>query len=117
MRLIYDWRMFIASDLLNATKAHARIDFDDDDDALLLMLSAAAADVAGAAEYTLPETADELPADLRFAIVDQAATLFDARGGDTERPVGLSLAAARIVARYRGVRICLPLPAEEGGEA
>ncbi|WP_151720483.1 head-tail connector protein [Gemmobacter serpentinus] len=101
------------SDLLIAAKLHARIDFNDDDDGLLLILAAAAGDVAHAAEYTLPPAAADLPDDLRLAIIDQAAMLYDARAQDTERPVGLSMAAARIVARYRGVRLCLPPPATE----
>lgn len=103
------------SDLLTAAKLHARVDFDDDDSDLLLMLSAAAGDVAHAAEYTLPDDATDLPDDLRLAILDQAAMLYDARGGMTDRPLGLSMAAARITARYHGVRICLPPPVEEGG--
>ena len=93
-------------DLLSDAKAHARVDHHDDDAGIVLMLSAAAADVAAAAEYDLPEDANDLPADLRFAIIDQLALLYDARGGDTDRPIGLSLAASRIVARYRGVRMC-----------
>jgi hypothetical protein len=101
------------SDLLTAAKLHARVDHNDDDSDLLLMLAAAAGDVAHAAEYTLPVLAADLPADLKLAIIDQAAMLYDARAQDTERPVGLSLAAARIVARYRGVRLCLPPPATE----
>lgn len=112
MRLFYTQRMTIASNLLSAAKGHARIDFIDDDDVLLLMLTAAAADVAAAAEYTLPASAADLPDDLRFAIIDQAAMLYDGRGGDTERPVGLSLAASRIVARYRGVRASKPEASE-----
>lgn len=96
------------SDLLTAAKLHARVDHDDDDSDVLLMLAAAAGDVAHAAEYTLPEDSDDLPDDLMLAILDQCAMLYDARGGDTDRPVGLSMAAARIVARYRGVRLCLP---------
>ena len=91
--------------LLPDAKEHARVAHDDDDAALELMLEAAAQDVAFAAAYTLPEDVAELPDDLRFAIIDQAAMLYDARGGDTERPVGLSLAASRIVARYRGVSL------------
>ena len=101
------------SDLLTAAKLHARVDHDDEDSALLLILAAAAGDVAHAAEYTLPEDADDLPDDMRLAIIDQAAMLFDARAQDTERPVGLSLAAARIVGRYRGVRLCLPTTSTE----
>ncbi|WP_374292554.1 head-tail connector protein [Paenirhodobacter enshiensis] len=100
--------MTLATDLLASAKLHARIDYDDDDSVLELMLSAAAADVAAAAEYTLPETGPELPDDLRFAIIDQTVMLFDARGQDTDRPVGLSLAASRITARYRGVRASKP---------
>jgi hypothetical protein len=99
-------RRMDVSDLLSDAKAHARVDHHDDDAGIVLMLSAATADVAAAAEYDLPEDANDLPADLRFAIIDQVALLFDARGGDTDRPVGLSLAASRIVARYRGVRMC-----------
>ena len=95
--------------LLAPAKLHARVDYDDDDALLELMLSTAAADVAGAAEYALPEAGTDLPEDLRFAIIDQAAMLYDARGTDTERPVGLSLAASRIVARYRGVRASKPV--------
>lgn len=106
--MCYTWRMTISLDLLTALKLHTRVDYDDDDALLTLMLSAAAADVASAAEYALPEAGTELPDDLRFAIIDQAAMLYDARGGDTERPVGLSLAASRIVARYRGVRASKP---------
>ena len=101
------------SDLLTSAKLHARIDHADDDSDMLLILAAASADVAHAAEYTLPVLAADLPADLKLAIIDQAAMLFDARAHDTERPVGLSLAAARITARYRGVRLCLPPPATE----
>ena len=100
--------MTIASDLLPSAKLHARVDYDDDDALLELMLTAAAADVAAAAEYELPDAGTDLPEDLRFAIVDHAAMLYDARGTDTERPVGLSLAASRIVARYRGVRASKP---------
>lgn len=96
------------SDLLTDTKLHARVDGDDDDTGLLLMLAAAAGDVAHAAAYTLPTASADLPDDLRLAIIDQAAMLYDARGGDTERPAGLSMAAARIVSRYRGVRLCTP---------
>ena len=92
--------------LLSDAKAHARVDHHDEDAGIVLMIAAAALDVAKAAELALPEDADDLPADLRFAIIDQFAMLYDARGGDTDRPVGLSLAASRIVARYRGVRMC-----------
>jgi hypothetical protein len=97
--------MTIASELLPKAKAHARIDGNDDDAVMILMLEAALADVAHAANYTLPATAAALPADLVFAVCDQAAMLYDARCGDTERPVGLSLAASRVVARRRGVSV------------
>lgn len=97
------------SDLLTATKLHCRVDHDDEDGALLLMLSAAALDVCGAAGIEIPGDAADLPDDLRLAVMDQAAMLYDARGGDTKRPLGLSLAAARITARHRGVRACQPV--------
>lgn len=94
------------SDLLTAAKDYARISANDDEVGdLLLMLSAAAGDVAHAAEYTLPDNADDLPDDIKLAILDQAAMLYDARGNATDRPVGLSMAASRIVSRYRGVAI------------
>jgi len=44
-----------------------------------------------------------LPADLSLAISDQAARYFDARGND-DTPQGLTMAAARICARYRRVK-------------
>lgn len=47
---------------------------------------------------------DPLPDDLRHAIMDHAALLFDARGTSEVRQ-GLSLASARIVARYRRVAL------------
>lgn len=99
--------MTLAHELLPVAKAHARIDSDDEDDTLLAMLEAALGDVLGAANVTAPATLAELPADLAFAVCDQAAMLFDARGGATERerPLGLSLAASRICARYRGVSL------------
>lgn len=99
--------MTLANDLLTQAKLHARIDFDDDDSDMLLMLSAALGDVAHAANVTLPETLAELSDDLAFAIIDQAALLYDNRAGATERerPLGMSLAASRICARYRGVSL------------
>lgn len=97
-----------ASALLSEAKHHARIDGDHDDASIALMLEAAAADVLAAAEYIAPDDVADLPGDLRFAICDQVAMLYDARGTDTERPVGLSMAASRIVSRYRGVRACQP---------
>lgn len=103
------------ADLLPETKLHARIDGDDEDAALALMLAAAVADVLAAAARPEPDDADELPDDLRFAVIDQATMLFDARGGVTDRPVGLSLAASRIVARYRGVSLGATESAQEGG--
>ena len=93
------------TDLLSIAKSHARIDFDDDDAVLLLMLTTAANDVAHAAQVELPATSADLAEDLQFAVIDQAAMLFEASANSTERPVGLSMAASRIVARYRGVSI------------
>lgn len=97
--------MTLATELLLQAKAHARIDHDDEDGTLVAMLATALSDVAHAANYTLPGAAADLPDDLAFAVCDQAAMLFDARGGDTERPAGLSLAARTICARYRGVSL------------
>lgn len=48
------------------------------------------------------DTAD-VPADLQLAINDHAARLYDLRGAE-DGPLGLSTAAARIVARYKRVR-------------
>ena len=93
-----------ASALIPALKLHARIDTDTEDTGLALMLATAAKDVAFAAAYTLPEDTTDLPADIRFAIIDQAAKAYDQRAAD-EGKAGLSLAASRIVHRYRGVRI------------
>lgn len=94
------------STLLYPLKLHARITHYDEDSALVLMLVAAAADVAHAANYTLPADVMDLPADVQFAIIDQAAKTYDQRGPD-EGMAGLSLAASRIVARYRGVSLGL----------
>lgn len=93
-----------ATELLPDAKLHTRVAHDDDDDGLALMLETAAQDVAFAAAYTLPDTTVELPEDLRFAIIDQAARTYDMRGADEGQP-GLSLAASRIAARYRGVSL------------
>jgi hypothetical protein len=76
------------------------------------MLATAAQDVAHAAGYALPQNVADLPADLRFAIIDQATRLYDARGADEIRP-GLSAAASRIVHRYRGVTLGAPEHLEE----
>lgn len=97
--------MDIAGLLLRDAKEHARIDFNDDDANLELILTAAAGDVLAAAGMDRPEDPDDLPYDLRFAIIDQAAMIYDARANVTtrDRPLGLSLAASRITARYRGV--------------
>lgn len=93
----------LASSLLADAKLHTRVLHDDEDGTLLLMLAAALADVLNAAEYAQPPVGDVLPDDLRFAVIDQVAMLYDHRGG-AERPAGLSLAASRIVSRYRGVK-------------
>ena len=96
-----------ASALIPALKLHARIDGFDELEGLALMLATAAKDVAHAAAYELPEDVLDLPADLKFAIIDHAARLYDARGADDVRP-GLSLAASRITHRYRGVSLGVP---------
>lgn len=96
--------MTIASQLLTQAKLHARIDGSDDDAAMVLMLEAAMADVCHAAGIAVPATLSELSADLVFAVTDQAAMLYDARGA-AERPAGLSMAASRITARHRGVSL------------
>jgi len=105
--------MTIATDLLDATKLHARVDHGEDDPDILLMLAAAVGDIAHAAAYTMPEAAADLPDDLRLAIIDHAALLYDARAQDTDQPKGLSHAAARIASRYRGVRVIIPEIDEE----
>jgi len=92
------------TDLLPALKLHGRIDTDTEDGGLVMMLAAAAQDVAHAAAYELPAETLDLPADIKFAIIDHATRLYDARGAD-DAPRGLSLAASRIVHRYRGVSI------------
>lgn len=47
----------------------------------------------------------DVPDDLREAILDQAATYFDARGAEDRRTVTFSAHFARIVGRYRRVAI------------
>ncbi|PTV95856.1 gp6-like head-tail connector protein [Rhodobacter aestuarii] len=98
--------MTLASIQLSQAKLVARVDGDDEDAALMQMLEAAQGDVLAAANYTAPEDG-ALPDDLAFAIYDQCSMLYDNRGGATERdrPLGLSLAASRICARYRGVSL------------
>lgn len=46
-----------------------------------------------------------IPSDLQFAILDHASRLYDVRGADEKQLQGLSLAAARICARHRRVRV------------
>lgn len=92
--------MTISTNLITQLKLHARIDHDDEDAALVLMLEAACGDVLAAAGW---DPVASLPDDLAYAVIDQAAMFYDARGNSTDRPVGLSMAASRIVARYRGV--------------
>ncbi len=64
-----------------------------------------ATDAALRVTYTaaLALTPEALPADLRHAIMDQAARLYDERGGVSERGPSLSPHAARVIARYRRV--------------
>ena len=45
--------------------------------------------------------ANDIPADLGLAILDQTASIYDGRGSDK---IGASTAAARIIARYKRVR-------------
>lgn len=97
--------MTLATDLLSQAKLHIRVSHDDEDADIVLTLTAALGDVAHAANVTLPGSAADLPDDLVFAVLDQAAMLFDWRAGNTERPAGLSLAARTICARYRGVSL------------
>lgn len=47
----------------------------------------------------------DVPADLRLAIMDQAAAYYDARGALEGAVQALSPHTARIAARYRGVRL------------
>lgn len=94
----------LALDLLATAKAHARVDHDDDDTGLALMLKTAIAEIEGAANITIADDLAEVPHDLVFAICDQAARLYDLRGAE-DGAQGLSLAASRIVARYRGIAI------------
>lgn len=49
------------------------------------------------------DTLAAIPADLQYAVIDHAAMLYDGRAAD-EIKQGLSVAAARIAARYRRVR-------------
>ena len=51
-------------------------------------------------------TPAQLPEDLMQAVLDQASAYFDLRGNArAETPHGLSAHAARIIGRYRGVRL------------
>lgn len=114
MAAAFPWAPPLALVLLPALKAYARVDFEDDDEALVLGLSSAIGDVFEAANCPPINDDDLLPADLRHAIIDHAAALYDAPASATERdrPRGLSLAASRITARYRGVGVGI----EEGGD-
>lgn len=47
---------------------------------------------------------EDIPADLRHALLDQIATYYDARGAVDGKTATLSPHFARIVGRYRGVR-------------
>lgn len=50
------------------------------------------------------DEADSIPDDLQLAIMDQAGAYYDTRA-TTDGPQGLTLAASRIAARYRRVRL------------
>lgn len=51
------------------------------------------------------DTAHTLPADIRMAIADQAALLFDQRGGGDPKAPALAPAFVRAGARWRGARL------------
>ena len=51
------------------------------------------------------EDAESIPEDLRLAIMDQAAAYFDARGASDPKRQTQSPHFARIIGRYRGVRL------------
>ena len=51
------------------------------------------------------DTAEDVPADLRLAVLDQAAAFFDCRGAGDGKTQHLSPHAARIAARYRRVAL------------
>jgi uncharacterized phiE125 gp8 family phage protein len=57
--------------------------------------------------YTAGYGADEnsVPRDLAGAICEQAARLYDQRGGVTDKGPALSAHAARVIARYRRVKL------------
>lgn len=48
---------------------------------------------------------ENVPDDLRLAVMDQTLALYDARGPGNPKTLALSPHAARIAARYRGVRL------------
>ncbi|WP_170317538.1 head-tail connector protein [Paroceanicella profunda] len=50
-------------------------------------------------------TAESVPADLRHAVADQAAALFDARGVSDAKTISLSPHLSRIVARYKRLAV------------
>ena len=49
--------------------------------------------------------ASDIPADIRHAILDQVAALFDNRGGYTAKDYPVSHAMLRIAAKHRGARV------------
>lgn len=49
--------------------------------------------------------AEDVPDDLRHAVLDQVAALYDARGTGDPKTIAMSPHAVRIAARYRGVRL------------
>ncbi|NUB42870.1 phage head-tail connector protein [Fertoebacter nigrum] len=51
------------------------------------------------------EDADSVPRDLGLAICEQAARLYDQRGGISDKGPALSAHTARVIARYRRVRL------------
>lgn len=109
----------MSTSLFNAFADRARIDAGHAAEMateINALLAAAVADVLAAAAVAVPDDLAELPADLAFAVTDHAAMLFEARASVTtrNRPLGLSLAASRITARYRGIRADVPESAQDG---
>lgn len=81
-------------------KDHSRVLHDDDDLLFQRLIDAALVELAHYIAAPLP---NPLPADLAFAACEMVAYAYDNRADPDAKP-GLVPAAARIAARYRGVR-------------
>ena len=92
------------SSLLYLAKDLGRITDTAEDHVIVAMLEAAAGDVLHRANITPPETVAALPEDLQHAICDVALRAYDERGDSAGKP-GLTVTAARIASRYRGVSL------------